>query len=410
LKIGSREASPPSEIPCVVLPWLTVEADRLVEMVQKEQKKYNNKSIQCLIVFLSAVSVSLLVFQNLSQSISIPWGEAETKTLWERKGYHKDDWIFLNALEKEKAREFCRHDYESNKRPLSLIDIVPNPPKTQKILCYVHTISTHKEKSQAIRETWGPRCDKLLFISNETLPDTVDVPLVAYDHVHLWDKSRKSFEYILKHYPDFDWYFKADDDTYVIMDNLRAFLVQQSLSSPLLLGHRFILPVDSKANYEYVFSDFLQKHGSWMFPSGGSGYALNNVLLRNIVQHLSHDFCFPDRLNVGEDVAAGLCARDVGGSIPDTRDWMQRQRFHPFNPVFTYVYEGYWAPDSWWVKYHAETGGIQFDNMTISNESVAFHYNDPELMHYIDMQLYACRRYQEKTVPRRFRDALRNKK
>ena len=108
------------------------------------------------------------------------------------------DGVYLNASEQIQARRFCRYRWGSHKDALDLIKVAPNPPKRQRILCYVHTLSSFHEKSQAIRDTWGARgCDKLLFISNTSSADTVDIPLVAYDHANLWDKSRKSFQYLM---------------------------------------------------------------------------------------------------------------------------------------------------------------------------------------------------------------------
>ena len=38
---------------------------------------------------------------------------------------------------------------------------------------------------------------------------------------------------------DYDWYLKADDDTYIFMDNLRDFLKTKNSSSPVTFGYDF---------------------------------------------------------------------------------------------------------------------------------------------------------------------------
>lgn len=51
--------------------------------------------------------------------------------------------------------------------------------------------------------------------------DLVHVP-VTEDYNHLWPKTRLALKYIHDNYLEkADWFFKADDNTYVIMENLR---------------------------------------------------------------------------------------------------------------------------------------------------------------------------------------------
>lgn len=108
----------------------------------------------------------------------------------------------------------------------------------------------------------------MLFISSEaddTFP-TVRVP-APEGRDYLTTKTRLAFKYIYdNHLDDADWFLKADDDTFVILENLRHFLEPYSPEEPVYFGHHF------KA---YL------KQG---YHSGGAGYVLSKEALRRLVE------------------------------------------------------------------------------------------------------------------------------
>lgn len=52
----------------------------------------------------------------------------------------------------------------------------------------------------------------------------------------LTEKVFLTYKYVYAEYGDYDWYLKADDDTFVFMENLRTFLADKNSSQPVTFG------------------------------------------------------------------------------------------------------------------------------------------------------------------------------
>merc|ERR1719450_222276 len=77
----------------------------------------------------------------------------------------------------------------------------------------------------------------------------------------LWTKVKLACKHVfLNHFDDYDWFMKADDDTFVIIENLKAMLSQYDTNEPIHFGHH------SKALGGYF--------------SGGAGYVLSKEALK----------------------------------------------------------------------------------------------------------------------------------
>ena len=91
--------------------------------------------------------------------------------------------------------------------------------------------------------SWAKKCDNfklVLLLDNDTsdLADYILQPpgLLNDTYSELTDKVLYTLKYVFSEYPDYDWYMKADDDTYVFTDNLRWFLSQKNSSQPVTYG------------------------------------------------------------------------------------------------------------------------------------------------------------------------------
>ncbi|XP_053205919.1 glycoprotein-N-acetylgalactosamine 3-beta-galactosyltransferase 1-like [Panonychus citri] len=139
----------------------------------------------------------------------------------------------------------------------------------------------YQSKARHIKATWGKRCNKLLFMSStydSTLP-TVKLD-VEEGRDQLWAKTREAFRYIYNnHLNEADWFMKADDDTYVVVENLRYFLSSQNSSQPIYFGCKF---------KPYVHQGYM---------SGGAGYVLSKEALERFVVKGLDPLNHPDATN-----------------------------------------------------------------------------------------------------------------
>lgn len=196
------------------------------------------------------------------------------------------------------------------REPLNLQDHV-------KIFCIVLTQPiNHQSKAKAVQETWGKRCNKLVFISSET-EDFLDIIQVnvTEDRRFLWGKTRQGFQKIWELYGnEYDWFLKADDDTWIFMENLRYLLYSYSPEYPIYFGCKL---------KPYVQQGYMS----------GSGYVLSREAVRRFNEEAVVDGykCW-NGTEGNEDVEMGKCLSAVGVLAGDSRDDLERSRFLPFPP------------------------------------------------------------------------------
>ena len=230
------------------------------------------------------------------------------------------------------------------KNPLSTL----NERANKSLFCFILTSKNNFDnKTRAVHRTWATKCDNYKFIS--VIPDhirrqsqQIGLNQVNYNGMHilqppglvkdhydmLTDKVFLTIIHLHKEYGDYDWYLKADDDTFIFVDNLRTFVLDKDKSLPVTYGYDFKVIVD---------------HG---YHSGGGGYLLSNEALNRLGAKLAQNYT--NCSNSGtEDVDVARCLRQVG-VYPNKSLDNGRERFHPLDLMahFNNVY-----PD--WMKKYA---------------------------------------------------------
>jgi hypothetical protein len=80
-----------------------------------------------------------------------------------------------------------------------------------------------------VQNTWGKRCDGIVFATSKAPADGLNLPYILVDigeatedRELLWRKSQQAWlRSYHEHSETYDWFLRADDDTYVDIDNLR---------------------------------------------------------------------------------------------------------------------------------------------------------------------------------------------
>ncbi|CAH8465496.1 unnamed protein product [Heterobilharzia americana] len=214
--------------------------------------------------------------------------------------------------------------YENVKQTY-LIDIekARNLHSSVRVLCYINTVpKTHRKKAVHVKNSWAKRCTKYLFMSSTNDSELLTVKLnLSYpeSRKHLWSKMRTILRYVYQFRNDYDYFLKADDDTFVVMENLRSVLSRHNPSDPFMMGYHF---------------PYITKNG---YFSGGAGYVLSREALKRIVEQAidKHPDC-PTYDEDKEDVKMSMCGQPVGvklyhivdlnGTFPFT--WRREQRNH----------------------------------------------------------------------------------
>lgn len=298
---------------------------------------------------------------------------------------------------------------------MKLVNVQPisqDEMKRVRILCWVNTYhKNHQSRLLAIKRTWGKKCDKLLFMSDIEDLSIPTVRIMAPPlHETLWQKHREIVRLLVREYSEeeFDWVFKCDDDTFLLMENLKRYILSDEIQAkaavgPVLLGHRMTLqwwemarcfdPFDENdpaqvAKMLQVKEETLP-HGGLYYTPGGGGYAMNWAYLKQLEASFDKTHCLPTQV-VPDDWAISFCMREHGVFPHDTRDEQLRERFHQYDPKEVYfhahdendfnheVFQSIYDENTWFSDHQ----GIGWKNgdECCAPDTISFHYVKPPLM------------------------------
>jgi len=249
-------------------------------------------------------------------------------------------------------------------RKIRSLEIKAHP----KIVCMILTHpNNHQSKAIHVKDTWGSHCDKLIFMSTEEDAGLGAIKLdVKNGKGGLWDKVRLASKHVFdNHFDDFDWFMKADDDTFVIVENLKEMLSEYDTNNPIMFGH----PLKALGGYF----------------SGGAGYVLSKEALRRfVVQGIPNSSLCPKRYKeCQEDCNVGNCMHQLNVTFGDSQDKKRQHRFFPFHPMeaFEELKLNAWAT---WDEKNGTT--------CCSSTPISFHRITPSMMYVLYYFVYNIKR------------------
>ncbi|XP_016954658.1 uncharacterized protein LOC108027652 [Drosophila biarmipes] len=247
--------------------------------------------------------------------------------------------------------------------------------RSVRIICLV--ISWPKKYMSAVKavsETWGRHCNRVVYYggSSRTTLDGVEIVglNVSDTRSNLWGKTKAAFQHAYENYgQEADWFFKADDDTYAVLENMRQLLKPYSSDIPIYFGSPF-------------------KLASTLYMSGGAGYVLSKKAVKTFVLGAAKK-CLPGDQGT-EDYTMGKCLRILKVHAGDSRDVLGRQRF------FSLSLEHFLIPnhddENFWLKeYLYQVTGTGME--CCSTYSISIHNVLPYQMHFLETILYKSRPY-----------------
>lgn len=279
-----------------------------------------------------------------------------------------------------------------------------------KLFCAVYTYSEQVNTTQAIGETWGKRCDGMLYASDHSN--------LTNGHMHMPGITRYEFRYgsmyqrirAMKAYiydeflDDYDFFHFSGDDVYILVENLKEFLASEKVrewdESPgkVTIAGSWTHWRGFGKNYPEVGKFYL---------NGGPGYTFSRKALKAYVEQLMETCEYID--GPQEDLYLSRCLWSnnytTKNAFIDTRDEVGAYRYHAldisvhsgwpsnYNKTDTtgfaiLIYMKRVMPQS--SQFLEEQYGFPpvVEDDYVSKSSIVFHRHTPMQMRRMEMLLY----------------------
>ena len=207
-----------------------------------------------------------------------------------------------------------------------------------KLFCAVYTYSGNVHLTDAISETWGQRCDGMLYASDHSNYSNGHMHLPSnskygFKYSSVYQRVRSMMAYLYDNFlDDYDFFHFCGDDVYMIVENMKEFLASDKIrqwdetpGKVSITGFwTFWNIMDGEAN-----------NGKF-YLNGGPGYTLSRKALKAYVEGPLQSCERIDPVDNGmEDIQFSKCLWMHNftemNAFPDTRDEVGAHRYHSMN-------------------------------------------------------------------------------
>ncbi|OQV18894.1 putative Glycoprotein-N-acetylgalactosamine 3-beta-galactosyltransferase 1 [Hypsibius exemplaris] len=270
------------------------------------------------------------------------------------------------------ATSFCFLTFRHYSRVGHEGSLQEGSPRLPQIFCTINYKYEDEEAATAIMETWAQKCDGYVFISTRKRlgMSTIVVPSNHSEYL-LWAKIHATLRHAVSNdLKPFDWVLATDSTTFVILENLRLFLANQSETDSM------------------YFADDLTPAGFGGFRSPGSVYVLSRQTLSRMTKVLRGEKCITSSSNRTRKQLLDECARRAG-IYRDNRSIESFGR----GPAFPY------DPSTYWQSSDDKSDVAKASSLLSGNHSqaVTFRHITPIYMYILEYLIYVLKPHRTET-------------
>ncbi|KAH8370721.1 hypothetical protein KR093_004808, partial [Drosophila rubida] len=190
---------------------------------------------------------------------------------------------------------------------------VATQPAAPRIFCIISTYG-YRQSSTAVHimRTWAPHCDRFLFVSDDN-HEFIE-PATFQNMPDKWHQYRAHLEYVYKyHFNEADWFLYANDDNFVVVENLRHMLQSWNPEELIYFGCK----LRSATNQVYMYDR--------------SGIVFSKATLRQFVRQAlpNESICSSREKGGAATEELGRCLSNIQVQAVDSRDHLGHHRFLP---------------------------------------------------------------------------------